>query len=171
MVKILKSKKLRIVVIILLVIIIIAIPTAIKSYQNLKQTQFLNNAEEYIKSEAEDYNKTIVDADEIEVRREGNVIIYTQNYSFDQTISEMINESEALGDEGIEVIKGYAKSIRQSIVDTTSYYYNEIVNRFGDNCEFYIKSEKSQKNELFLITQYGENGYVFEYDLFEQLGY
>ena len=82
MTKILKSKKLRIVVIILLIIIIIAIPIAIKSYQNLKQTQFLNNAEEYIKSEAEDYNKTIVDADEIEVRREGNVIIYTQNYSF-----------------------------------------------------------------------------------------
>ena len=83
----------------------------------------------------------------------------------------MVNESEALGDEGIEMIKDYAKGIRQSIVDTTSYYYNEIVSKFGDDYEFYIKSEKSQKDELFLITQYGENGYVFDYDLFEQLGY
>lgn len=169
--KILKSKKIRITLIILLVVIIIAVPMTVKSYQNLKQLQFLNNAEEYIKNEADDYNKTIVNADKIEVRREGNVIIYTQNYSFDQSVSEMVSESETLGDEGVEFIADYAKNIRQAMVDTASYYYDEIVKEFGDNYEFYIKSEKSQKDELFFIIQYGENGYEFQYDLFKELGY
>lgn len=168
---ILKSKRTRIALILLVVVIIIGTPIAVKSYQNLKQEQFLNNAEQYIKDEAEDYNKTIVDADKIEVRREGNVIIYTQNYSFDQSVSEMVAESESLGDEGVEVIKDYAKNIRQAMVDTASYYYDEIVKEFGDDYEFYIRSEKSQKDELFLITQYGENGYEFQYDRFDELGY
>lgn len=168
---ILKSKRTRIALIILVVVIIIGTPIAVKSYQNLKQEQFLNNAEQYIKDEAEDYNKTIVDVDKIEVRREGNVIIYTQNYSFYQSVFEMVNESEALGNEGVEFITDYAKNIRQTMVDTVSYYYDEIVKKFGDDYEFYIRSEKSQKDELFLITQYGENGYEFQYDLFEKLGY
>ena len=168
---ILKSKRTRVVLIILVIVIIIGIPIGVKSYQNLKQEQFLNNAEQYIKDEAEDYNKTIVDADKIEVRREGNVIIYTQNYSFDQSVSEMVAESEPLGAEGVEVIKDYAKNIRQAMVNTASYYYDEIVKEFGDDYEFYIRSEKSQKDELFLITQYGENGYEFQYDRFNELGY
>lgn len=168
---ILKSKKARILLILLAIVIIIGVPIAVKSYQNLKQKQFLNNAEQYIRDEAENYNKTIVDADKIDVRREGNVITYTQNYSFDQSISEMVNESESLGDEGVEVIKNYAKGMKQSIVDTISYYYDEIVKEFGDDYEFYIQSEKSQKDELFLIAQYGENGYQFKYNLFEELGY
>lgn len=171
MIKILKSKKIRIMLILLVAIIIIAVPMTVKSYQNLKQLQFLNNAEEYIKNEAEDYNKTIVDADKIEVRRDGNVIICTQNYSFDQSVSEMVDESEVLGNEGVEFIADYAKNIRQTMVDTASYYYDEIVKEYGDDYKFYIRSEKSQKDELFLITQYGENGYEFQYDLFEKLGY
>lgn len=169
MIKILKAKKIR--VILLSVIIIIGTPIAVKSYQHLKREQFLNNAEEYIKDEAEKYNKTIVDADKIEVRREGNVIIYSQNYSFDQSISEMVNESEALGNEGVEFIADYSKNIRQIMVDTASYYYDEIVKQLDEEYEFYIKSEKSQNDELFMTTKYGKDGYEFEYDLFKELGY
>lgn len=169
MIKILKSKKIR--VILLSVIIIIGTPIAVKSYQHLKREQFLDNAEEYIKDEAEKYNKTIVDADKIEVRREGNVIIYSQNYSFDQSVSEMVNESEALGNEGVEFIADYSKNIRQIMVDTASYYYDEIVKQLDEEYEFYIKSEKSQNDELFMTTKYGKDGYEFEYDLFKELGY
>ena len=56
-------------------------------------------------------------------------------------------------------------------VNTLGNYYDSIVEEIGDDYEFFLRSEKSQGGEVYLITKYGKDGYEFEYDLFEQFGY
>ena len=64
-----------------------------------------------------------------------------------------------------------AKGSRQVSVSVLSNYYDTIVEEIGDDYEFFLRSEKSQGGEVYLITKYRKDGYEFEYDLFEELGY
>lgn len=131
-----------------------------------KREEFLGKVESYMQTEVDEVNKKYVE-DKITLTREDNVITYTMSLSDSETLSQW-NEQYPQGD---EFMVNYAKNSRQMSVNTLSNYYDTIVEEIGEDYEFYIRSEKSQGGEIYLITKYGKDGYEFEYDLFEQFGY
>ena len=135
-----------------------------------KREEFLEKAFNIVKIDVDKFNKKEVN-DKISIKREDNIIIYTQNKDLGNTVSELNEQCKPHGEDGVKIMEEYAKGIRQSAVDGVSYYYDEIVKQLGEDYEFYIKSEKVQDDELVIITKYGKDGYEFEYDLFEELGY
>ena len=126
-----------------------------------KREEFLEKVEAYIQNEVDEVNKKYVE-DKITLTRED-----TMPLSDSETLTQW-NDQYPQGD---EFMVNYAKNSRQMSVNTLSNYYDSIVEEIGDNYEFYIRSEKSQGGEVYLITKYGKDGYEFEYDLFEQFGY
>lgn len=131
-----------------------------------KREEFLEKVETYMQNEVDEVNKKYVE-DKITLKREDDVITYTMPLSDSETLTQW-NDQYPQGD---EFMVNYAKNSRQMSVNTLSNYYDSIVEEIGDDYEFYIRSEKSQGGEVYLITKYGKDGYEFEYDLFEQFGY
>lgn len=131
-----------------------------------KREEFLNNAESYVKNKIDEMNKKEIE-DKITLVREDNVITYILPTSDDMTMTELIN-SYPTGDESM---KKYAKNIRQITLNAVSDYYDKIVEEYGNEYEFYIRSSKSYGGETFLIMKYGKDGYEIELDLFEEYGY
>ena len=131
-----------------------------------KREEFLEKVEAYLQNEVDEINKKYVD-DKITLTREDNIITYTMPSSDSETLTQW-NEQYPQGD---EFMVDYAKGSRQISVNTLGNYYDSIVEEIGDDYEFFLRSEKSQGGEVYLITKYGKDGYEFEYDLFEQFGY
>ena len=156
-------KKLFFILIILSTILSIGCSSSISSNDGKKREEYISEAYEWFENEVNEFNKTQV-TDKIELRREDNVFIYTMPYSEGTPESEMQTEE-------FEGFADIAKSIRQGTVNSLSYYYDNIIENFGNDYDVILKSEKSMGGETYLIASYGKDGYVFEYDLFEKLGY
>ena len=156
-------KRLFFILIILSTVLSIGCSSSVLSNDGKKREEYIGKAYEWFENEVDEFNKTQV-TDKIELRREDNVFIYTMPYSDGTPVSEMQTEE-------FEGFTDIAKSIRQGTVNSLSYYYDNIVKEFGDDYEVILKSEKSMGGETYLIASYGKDGYKFEYDLFEELGY
>lgn len=131
-----------------------------------KREEFLEKVEAYMQNEVDETNKKYVE-DKITLTREDNIVTYTIPSSDSETLTQW-NEQYPQGD---EFMVNTAKGSRQVSVSVLSNYYDTIVEEIGDDYEFFLRSEKSQGGEVYLITKYGKDGYEFEYDLFEQFGY
>ena len=134
--------------------------------ENDKREEFLEKVEAYMQNEVDEINKKYVE-DKITLTRDDNIITYTMPLSDSETLTQW-NEQYPQGD---EFMVDYAKGSRQMAVNTLSNYYDSIIEEIGNDYEFYIRGEKSQGGEVYLITKYGKDGYEFEHDLFEELGY
>lgn len=131
-----------------------------------KREEFLNNAESYMKNKIDEMNKKIID-DKITLIREDNIITYIISASSDSTMTETLSSLPS----GNESVKDIAKEYRQKTLNAISDYYDKIIEKYGDDYEFYIRSSKSYGGETCLIMKYGKDGYEIEYDLFKEFGY
>lgn len=137
-----------------------------KVYSNEKREEFLQKVEDHMQGVADNRNKKYVE-DKIEVRREDNVITYHMPYDEGETMTAW--NSRCL--QGDEELKEYAKTTRQATVTALNIYYDNIVEKIGDDYEFFIRSEKSSGGEIFQIIKIGKDNYEIEYDLLAEFGY